>query len=111
MVFLTGCLSQEYTKNKSITKLIIDKYEDFLQKNNVAEMKCTPIKDGYRVYYFNKKKPNDFPATILLERVSGSYNVLFDATYLRVPKENLLEDIDGCFTELEKNIAVDQSWK
>jgi hypothetical protein len=111
MVLLTGCLDPEYKEDSSISKYTLDKYEDMLKKNNIDQFKCIPTKKGYRVYYFETKKPNDFPATIIVNGVNGTFNVLFDEEYKIIPKNNLLEDIDGCFKELDRIIKVDNSWK
>jgi hypothetical protein len=111
IITMTGCLDQKYTEDESISKYTLDKYITILKQNNIDEMKCVPGKKAYRVYYFENKVPNDYPATIRLEGISGTYNVYFDVEYKRIIKSNLIEDIDGCFLELKRIIEVDKSWK
>lgn len=111
MFIMTGCFEPDYKEEASVSKYVMDDYKSVLEDNKIAELKCSPIKDGYIVYYFTAKKPNDFPATILLEGINGTYNVYFDAEYRLLPKEKLIKDIDSCFKELDRIIKVDKSWQ
>lgn len=107
---LVGCFKPEYIEDATISKYTIDKYSEVLRKHKIDEFKCVPTDNGYKVYYFLNKKPNDFPATILLEGINGTYNVYFDKEYRSIPKNNLITDIDGCFNELETTVLTDTSW-
>jgi len=111
LLALSGCGKPQYVKNDSITKYTLDRYENMLHNNNIDQFKCIPTKKGYRTYYFKSKKPNDFPATILINGITGTYNVLFDEEYLLIPKSNLVSDIDGCFKTLNLIIKADHTWK
>ena len=112
MIFLLiGCFESKYTKDKSITKYVLDKYKTILNNNKIQELKCFPSKQGYNVYYFESKRPNNFPATILIEKLNGKYIILFDKEYKKLPKNILINDIDGCFKELKRILEVDDSWK
>lgn len=111
MFLMTGCLDPEYMEEETISKYTLDMYSEILTKNEIDQVKCQPTKSGYRVYYFKTKQPNDFPATIIVSGISGTYNVVFDVEYKLIPKNNLLEDIDGCFKELNRIIEVDNTWK
>jgi len=111
MFLFTGCLDPEYIEEASIHKYTMDKYSAILKKNNISEFKCVPTKNGYKTYYFDKKIPNDYPATFIVIGINDTFNVLFDKEYKLQPKKVLLTDIDGCFTQLEKIIEADISWK
>ena len=111
MVMMVGCLNPEYVEDSSISKFTLDNYRSILDNNSIDEFKCTPAKSGYRVYYFTSKRPNDYPATILIEGINGTYKVLFDKEYKLIPKDILFADIHGCFKELKKVLEVDNTWK